>query len=579
MKKLASILLVFVFFSSLILTDFSLAQYPLLNQEDSASQVPEDIVEPAAVLSIEESFGESRIRQITYTNSSAAANENSSENPSAAKPLNDAQSKFNNLSSDGKDNLNYMLSEFEKDIIRIKREWGIPGMSVAAVIDGKIVYRKSFGVKDTVLKEPVDNQTIFQIGSCTKAFTSMLAAIFDDRGILSFDDKVIKHLPEFRFSNPILTQEMTLEDLLSQYSGLTPYSQHFMLLFGYTRRQIINSIRYIRMDGNFRQTYGYQNNLFLLAGEIMREASGIAWEQNLNKYILTPLKMQSTTSDLASFINAKNRSYGHYYRNGSLVPASDKLPYNSWPYIFAPAGGINTNIDDFSKWLLFLTNDGIVNGKRLVSKKNMDRVFSKKVQNKQQGYYYCLGWRLSPRDYGDNFWHGGTTDMQGAYISFLRGKNIGAVILMNLNNVPAAESITLSLYDLYFQKDRTDWSRKNLQRSEARRKSRENASKKVEKIIPPQNLKNYTGKYINSLYGIVEVRLENNQLKFSAGSFKTWLTLTHYNKDSFSAMSIPGWSFKKPEFRFRVDKKSAVTGLFISDMSDGVDSLFKKISG
>jgi hypothetical protein len=288
--------------------------------------------------------------------------------------------------------------------------------------------------------------------------------------------------------------------------------------------------------------------------------------------------MNSTTTDFESLTLSSNRAFGHYYKGGVLTPAPDTLPYHTWPYTFSPAGGINTNIDDFSKWLLFLTNDGTVNGKRLISKNAINRVFSKRIYNKQQNNYYCLGWRLSEHKYGDNYWHGGTTDMQGAYISFIRDKSIGIVVLMNLNNVPAAEAISLNLYDLYFNGDnRTDWSKKALARSAARRKNRDQSSKKPKEIIKPLPLENYIGKYSNNLYGIVEVRLINNKLRLSAGTFKTWLTLTHYNKNSFGAESIPGWNFKKPDFRFIADKNSKITSMSIDDMSDGVNSVFYKI--
>ncbi|MDR0823003.1 MAG: serine hydrolase [Endomicrobium sp.] len=472
--------------------------------------------------------------------------------------------------------LNEILADFEITAQKIQRDWNISGMAVAIVVEGKIVYKKTFGIRDTISKEKVNNKTIFQIGSCTKAFTAMIAAMLVDKDIVKWDDKVIKHLPNFKLSNQQTTQDITIEDLLSQNSGLIPYSQHFMLLFGYSQRQILDGLKYVATFGKFRESYGYQNNLFLLAGETMAAASGYTWSENLKKLILNPLKMNSTTADYQSYLSEQNRTRGHYYKGGSFVPIPDDLPYNVWPYTFAPAGGINTNIDDFSNWLLFLANDGVFNGKRLISQENMNRIFSQKVFNKEGNYYYCLGWRLSNISDENVFWHGGTTDTQGAYISIIRDKKIGVAVLMNLNNVPAAQSMSLSFFDAYLGKVKTDWNKKNLDKSAARQKRINAPAAPAKEPIKPLPLEKYAGKYRNNMYGEVIVKLENGKLKFSAGSFKTWLTLKHTDKNTFGAESLPGWTFKRQEFKFQVDKTSTVTSMTIADMSDSTNSLFKK---
>ncbi|MDR3049162.1 MAG: serine hydrolase [Elusimicrobiota bacterium] len=550
---------------SLLIVLFSFCLYQSAFAQETSSQ---DLsLEPDYLVSDFDELIEKKIEE--KKNESKLANDKSVKISSLPKIADERLEKPASLAE--------ILSDFEVAAQKIQKDWNIAGMAVAISIDGKIVYKKVFGIRDAVSKEKVNYQTIFQIGSCTKAFTAMLAGMLADRGIIKWDDRVIDYIPTFQLSNPDITKNITIEDLLSQNSGLIPYSQHFMLLFGYSRQQILQGLKFVRTYGKFRQSYGYQNNLFLLAGEVMQYASGFPWEENLQKLILTPLKMDSTTMDYQSYVSAENKTKGHYWKGGSFVPASDKLPYNIWPYTFAPAGGINTNIDDFSKWLAFLTSDGIVGKKRLISQASMDRIFSKKVFNKESNYYYCLGWRLSNGTGEDIFWHGGTTDMQGAYISFIRDKKIGVAVLMNLNNVPAAQSMALMFYDAYLGKPKTDWNQKNLARSAARQKSRDAAAKKsVKEPIKPLPLERYAGSYRNNMYGAVIVKLENGKLKFSAGSYKTWLTLKHTDKNTFGAESIPGWTFKQQEFKFQVDKTSTVISMTIADMSDSTDSLFKK---
>jgi hypothetical protein len=288
--------------------------------------------------------------------------------------------------------------------------------------------------------------------------------------------------------------------------------------------------------------------------------------------------MKYVSTDLESYLKNKNRTKGHYYSSSTLNVMPDELPYNSWPYNFAPAGGINASIKDMSKWLLFLIRGGFAGKKRLVSQSNFDRLFERGVEV-SKGNYYDLGWRESVHGGHKIFWHGGSTDTQGAFVSFMPDEKIGIVVLMNLNNISAAQSLSLELYDSYLRLESVDWSRQNLQKAENRNKARVIAANAVlqDDKKTPMNLVKYAGIYKNPAYGEVRIVLLNGILRFSAGKYKTWLVMKHFDGNNFGAYNIPGWTFKNPMFRFRTDNNSNITGLYIEQMIDVQDGFFKKI--
>ena len=476
--------------------------------------------------------------------------------------------------------LKKILEEFDAYAQKTQKQWNIPGMAVCIVVGDEVVYKKSFGVRKVKIDDKVNNQTIFQIASCTKAFTAALAAMLVDRGHVSWDDKVIKYMPDFRLDNKKISDEMTIEDLLAQYSGLPSYSQHLMMLFGYEPSYILSSMRYIKQTGEFRKSYSYQNNLYLLMGEIIKKATGKPWDYNIREHIFKPLAMHSSSADYKSYLKAKNRAVGHFYSGGVLKAIPDDLPYNDWPYVFAPAGGINSNIDDMSEWLLFIINDAASLGGQLISADNFNTLFKSRVfintatGNKRN--FYCLGWKSMEYSPENILWHAGTTDGSGAYVSFMKDNKIGMVVLMNLPNGRMAEALAKKFYDAYLQNPEINWSALKLEEANKAHKKR-TPKARPEIIVPPLDLKKYAGIYNNVLYGDAEVKLEGGVLKFSAGPKKVWITLKHFNAHTFDGTGVSAWRFKRPMFIFKVYEKTNVRGLIVEDMTDGTDPLFRKI--
>ncbi|TLM98448.1 beta-lactamase family protein, partial [bacterium] len=171
-----------------------------------------------------------------------------------------------------------------------------PGIAVAIVKGDRLIYAKGFGVKKLGCSDPVDENTVFQVGSVTKSFTSALVSMLVEDDQITWKSKVKDHLPNFRLHDPLATREFTVEDLMSQRSGLPPHAGCLLPHLGFNRAHIMNTLRYIKPASSFRSEYAYQNNLFLAAAALIEKKTGMSWEKNLLTRILKPLGMVNSTA-------------------------------------------------------------------------------------------------------------------------------------------------------------------------------------------------------------------------------------------------------------------------------------------
>ncbi|MEI6156977.1 MAG: serine hydrolase domain-containing protein, partial [Atribacterota bacterium] len=214
------------------------------------------------------------------------------------------------------ESLKKILTDFEEYAEQARKDWGIPGMAIAIVQGDQLIYAQGFGVKKLGGSDPVDENTIFQIGSTSKAFTVSLVSMMVDEGKLNWKDKVVDHLPDFRMYDPWVTREFTIEDAMAQHSGMPGYAGDFQAFIGFDRNHIIHSLRYIQPISSFRSGFAYMNNLFLVAAALVEKCTEQSWEENLKKRILDPLGMTSTTFTRDGFVNSSNVAFLHQKLNG-----------------------------------------------------------------------------------------------------------------------------------------------------------------------------------------------------------------------------------------------------------------------
>jgi len=237
-------------------------------------------------------------------------------------------------------------------VARTLKAFDVPGIAVAVVKDGQIVMSKGYGVSSLKTKAPVDANTLFGIASNTKAFTTAALGLLVDEGKLRWDDKVTDYIPEFKMYDPYVTAEFTVRDLLCHRSGLGLGVGDLMFFpdsTDFTVKDVIHNLRYFKPVSSFRSQFDYDNNLYIVAGEVVTRISGQPWADFVQARLLKPLGMSRSATDFARLPDPTNVIDAHGPVEGKV-----QVIRRSQNSMVGPAGGIYSSVADMSKWALML---------------------------------------------------------------------------------------------------------------------------------------------------------------------------------------------------------------------------------
>jgi CubicO group peptidase (beta-lactamase class C family) len=351
-----------------------------------------------------------------------------------------------------------LVPSLEDYISANMKSFDVPGLAIGIVADDKLVYAKGFGVRSKG-GASVDKQTLFQIGSVTKAFLSTTMAIAVDRGKLHWDDRIVDLDPDFQMRDPWVTREFRFYDLLAQRSGLPPHANDDFGDLGFDRSTLIHSLRYVEPASSFRTTFAYTNIIPILAGRIVAKAEGAAdWNAVLSSDILDPLGMKDTTYSAAAITAADDHAQGYRYTaNGSV-----EVPFEDFPYNYDGAGDINSNIEDMVKWVNLQLAGGMTqDGKRIVSAEDLAYTRTPKVAISDK-LFYALGWLVEETPNGGVVWHNGGTHGFGSMVILQLDRKLGIVVLTNQEDAGMPEAIGLWTMDRLLGNPVADHGAKNL---------------------------------------------------------------------------------------------------------------------
>lgn len=323
------------------------------------------------------------------------------------------------------------LAATEKAIDDKRKELGIPGASLVIVKDDQVIYMKGLGLKDFEKKIPVTPDTLFAIGSSSKAFTALAAVMSADEGKLSLDDSPKKFLPYFKMRDPDTDAKITIRDLLSHRSGLNR-TDLAMVTGKLNREELIQVAGSAKPTAKLGEKFQYQNIMFAAAGEIVARAQNSTWDAVIANRIFKPLGMKASDTTVAAMQKARDFSFGYEYN--STTKETRRLPMREIPSA-APAGAINSNARDMAQWLRFMLAGGVLNGKRLVSEKGFNELISKQM-NVAGSVDYGLGWFLRKWDDHKVVEHGGNIDGFNAQVAFMPDQKLGFVLLTNVTGSP-----------------------------------------------------------------------------------------------------------------------------------------------
>ena len=350
--------------------------------------------------------------------------------------------------------------------------FGPPGATVAIVEGGKIVLAKGYGVRSIAGNAKVDEHTAFPIGSETKAFTAAALAILVDQKKLKWSDRVVDQLPGFKMYDPYATEHMTVRDLLTHRSGLGLGEGDLLIVpsTSRTRADIVHALRYLKPVTGFRESFAYDNILYIVAGALVESVSGESWEHFVQKHILEPLGMKDAAT--AYDLHAKNGIVLHARTDGPVRGLGPQriLLHGLEGGASAPAGAINASAVDMGHWMqVQLARGRLPGGGRLFSEAQSAEMWRPIVVVRDD-----FPAALSPivpafQDYGLGWfiesYHGHTiVEHTGAVLGAVAGlylipeKNVGIAVMINSEDGAARRAIAYRLIDHYLGLPKQDWN-------------------------------------------------------------------------------------------------------------------------
>lgn len=325
----------------------------------------------------------------------------------------------------------------------------IVGASISIVKCDSIIYSEGFGHRNAKLKDTVNAETVFRIGSVSKGFAGILTGIHVQEGLINWEDKIIDHIPNFRLASKTTTNEVTLSNVLSHTAGLPYHSFTNLVEDGLDLTTIagkFNEVLPIQEPGS---VYNYQNAIFALSGEIMERVTGKTMKEIMKHRIFDPLQMHTASASYEALQACDNVAMPHQRKRRGWKT----LPINKKYYNAVAAGGVNASAKDMGKWMKFLLG----NNPDVLMPATIQDVFNPKIQvggrrsyyQRWPGYessYYGMGWRIhkfndETGELNTVIHHGGSVNNYRSEIAIYPNEDLGICVLFNSPNAMAKDCI------------------------------------------------------------------------------------------------------------------------------------------
>jgi CubicO group peptidase (beta-lactamase class C family) len=469
------------------------------------------------------------------------------------------------------------------------QKWKLPGLAIAVVKNGTPVYVKGFGVRSLEKGGAVNDQTLFGMMSTTKAMTALALAMLVDEGKVDWNDPVTKYLPWFELSDPYVTSQLKVHDLLTHNSGLG--NTDLLWARGdLDSEQILRRLKNEPLSYSLRDGFAYQNVMYQVAGEIIENASGMSWADFVQQRIMQPLGMSRSRPTLDAMLKMRDENVSTaYFEIDDSLHAIKESPVDAIP----AAGAAWSTAGDTAKWLDFLLNDGCVDGRRLVSSANFNLLLKPQVMVPKAEFYptakltsphwtsYGYGW--FQQDYRGKFvaMHTGSMDGRTAIIGLMPDENLGVYIFGNLDHAEYRHALMWQVLDAYTGAPFRDWSTEFLAlygglSEDGKKAEAEYAAKRVKDTKPSLELSAYAGTYRHPVYGDIDIKLKDYKLQFAMGPLPDNAgTLKHWHYDTFRVRLGDG-RYGWVNVVFRIDGDASVSAVRIFD--DSTDAMeFKRV--
>lgn len=466
------------------------------------------------------------------------------------------------------------------------KDFSCVGAAVAVIKEGKVILSKGYGYRDLKTKAPVDSNTVFAIGSASKAFCSMAVGLLADQGKIDWDKPVREYMPDFKLHDTFASERMTPRDLLCHRSGLP---RHDLMWYSspLSRKEIYQRLRFLEPNRDFRTHFQYQNLMYLTAGYLVEMVSGLTWEKFTDLGVFKPLGM--TRSNFSVEDTKKGDNYALPYMTEKGNPK--EVPFRNIDAV-GPAGSINSCLNDMVRWVQLHLNKGTFEGKQVITEGNISQMhtptmpvpssfFGEIGESKEIGdISYGLAWFMHSYRGSKIIHHGGNIDGFSSMISFMPDEKLGVVVLTNQNSSMLPFLYIFELYDRLLGLAPIAWN----ERMVAMKNKAEEAAKKGEQkkedlchkdTKPSHPLEAYVGDYRHPGYGPFKVTLDEKGLKGNVNALV--LDMPHYHYDIFSAQAedLEGMELK---VSFTTDADGNIASLSLPIEPSVKDIVFTRVA-
>ncbi|MBD3235185.1 MAG: serine hydrolase [Candidatus Eisenbacteria bacterium] len=430
------------------------------------------------------------------------------------------------------------LSGLEETVTGAIEEWQTPGLAIGVVVGDEVVLAEGYGYRDREEELPVTPQTLFAVGSCTKAFTCFALATLVDEGRLDWDDPLIEHLPAFRMQDEYVTAHLTPRDMVSHRSGLP---RHDLVWYGkrdITRTELVRRLRHLELSRELREQFQYNNLMYLTAGYLTEQLTGLSWERAVRERIFDPLEMARSNFSVAE----SQRDADHalpYLEEEDEIRQIDFRPID----VMGPAGSINSCVEEMNRWMMVHLNGGQYGETELLSAPAVNELHAPQTiipatpdSPEESQLLYAMGWMVRSWRGHHQVQHGGNIDGFSALVTLFPNDEVGIVALSNRNADPLPDAITKVIADRVLELEPEDWLAKGFEKQEEAEAFVEKAKEKKDLFRqkgtrPSRPREAFAGRFEHPGYGVIEIVEEGSQLVMILNQMR--MPLDHWHYDVF----------------------------------------------
>lgn len=435
------------------------------------------------------------------------------------------------------------LEALDQYIDKAVKDFELPGLAIGIVYENELIFAKGYGVTDVKTKAPVTPNSIFAIASCSKAFTAASLGMLVEDGKIKWDDKVVDYLPEFQLHDPYVTANLTIRDLVCHRAGLATFDGDLLWYqSGYDREEVIRRIRHLPLKNDFRVQFGYQNVMYLVAGEVIEEVMEMTWDEYIDQYVFKPLGMDASTTSIDRLVDDMDLAQPHI--DGKRI---DVINWDN----SGPAASINSNITDLSKWVMMWLNNGKYNDYEMLKSSSIKTLWSTQLPlpvssfDEVNGTHfkgYAMGWNTMDYSGVKVISHSGGLPGYISKVTLVPEKKLGIIILTNdMTWLP--DALNYKVLDTYLTERDRNWAGEFLEYYKAYEKRKEEAevekqNSREKNTSPSQKFKDaYTGTFEDNMYGQAKITLNKDELTLSLLPTPVFTgKLEHWHHDTFKVV-------------------------------------------